>query len=219
MAPRGVSIHTSRIIIKEVERKKKLEATHRMNENVERAAAEVASLKPSVIVYGCTTGSFVGGLDSGKRIVKTIEDATGIPAVTASTSVIEAFRELNLKRIAVATPYIDEKNVILKEYVEGNMPGSKVDIKGLQILELLPKGMLYPSSAYSLAREITTAEHDGIFLSCTNWRTIDIIGPLERDLSIPVVSSNQANMWAALEMAKVHESINGYGKLLEEHLI
>ena len=33
---------------------------------------------------------------------------------------------------------------------------------------------------------------DCVFLSCTNWRSAEAIEPLQRQLGIPVVTSNQA---------------------------
>jgi len=70
--------------------------------------------------------------------------------------------------------------------------------------------------AYRLAREVYNSNSgaDGVFISCTNFRNIEIIENLERDLSKPVVTSIQATVWAALRKVGIHESIGGYGKLL-----
>ena len=35
-------------------------------------------------------------------------------------------------------------------------------------------------------------------ISCTNYRTLDVIDVLESDLGVPVVSSNGATLWDAL---------------------
>ena len=37
-------------------------------------------------------------------------------------------------------------------------------------------------------------EADCVFLSCTNWRAIEAIEPLEQDLGLPVISSNQVTL-------------------------
>jgi maleate cis-trans isomerase len=41
-----------------------------------------------------------------------------------------------------------------------------------------------------------------------------MVEPLETDLGIPVVASNQACVWAALQAFGVKEPVYGYGRLL-----
>ncbi|MEM2552944.1 MAG: hypothetical protein QXE02_05435, partial [Sulfolobales archaeon] len=55
---------------------------------------------------------------------------------------------------------------------------------------------------------------EGLFISCTNLRTFEVIEPLEKDLGIPVVTSNQASLWASLRGLGIRERIDGLGRLL-----
>ena len=66
-----------------------------------------------------------------------------------------------------------------------------------------------------MAREIDRPEADGIFISCTNFRTIEIIEQLEADTGKPVVTSNQASMWIALKVLGV-AGPKGYGRLFQK---
>lgn len=63
-------------------------------------------------------------------------------------------------------------------------------------------GDLEPSVAYRESRKVDTPEADAVFLSGTNWRTIDVIEDLETDLKKPVFTANQvtpiASGWATL---------------------
>jgi len=43
-----------------------------------------------------------------------------------------------------------------------------------------------------------------LFLSCTNWRAIETIQHLQKKLSIPVITSNQAAIEIVEQQAKVH---------------
>ena len=52
-------------------------------------------------------------------------------------------------------------------------------------------------------------------MSCTNFRTLDVISHLERDLEKPVVSSNSATLWAALNLMDVDTSEIELGTLYE----
>ncbi|MCP6768721.1 hypothetical protein NL529_28160, partial [Klebsiella pneumoniae] len=72
-----------------------------------------------------------------------------------------------------------------------------VAMEGLGIVGNLPKGRLAPQVAADLARRVDCPEAQAVVISCTNFRTIEEINALEQELGKPVVTSNQATMWAA----------------------
>lgn len=109
-APQGVSIHTSRIPLKEVTAESLLE----MERHTLRASQELVDADVDLILYGCTSGSLIGGPGFDKAIIAKIYGATGKPAVTTATAVVEALETLGLRRIVVATPYIEEINAAEK---------------------------------------------------------------------------------------------------------
>jgi len=205
MAPKGVSVHASRVYNPEVKNEAEKEAAMlQMNREVERAAREVASVEPQVIVYGCTTGSFLKGPEYDREVEQKITSATGIQTLTTTTAVVEALSAFNLKRIAMATPYTGGTASKERNFLENVIPGLKVvSEKNLEILSNLDRGKLLPLNAYRAIQEILTDEVEGVFISCTNWRTIEIIGTLENDLGKPVVTSNQASMWLALKKMRM----------------
>ena len=55
---------------------------------------------------------------------------------------------------------------------------------------------------------VAGAEVDGLFLSCTNLDTLDVIAPLEAALGLPVLSSNQVLAW---HMARLAGLNGGWG--------
>jgi len=56
---------------------------------------------------------------------------------------------------------------------------------------------------------------DGIWLPGAALPTLAVVDALERELRVPVVSSKQAMVWAALRRAHISDRIEGYGRLLE----
>src|SRR5690606_2433111 len=94
----------------------------------------IASVKPNVVAYACTSGSFIKGLEWDNKIIKKIITVTSCPAISASSASLEALRNLNIKKIAIFTPYINKINVKEKNYFENN--GFKVlDIEGMHITD------------------------------------------------------------------------------------
>lgn len=54
----------------------------------------------------------------------------------------------------------------------------------------------------------------GLFISCTNFRPIEVIDSLEKELRVPVVSSNTSTFWAMMREVGINKEIQGYGNLL-----
>lgn len=209
MAPGGVSIHTARMRFVEATP----EALRKMADDALKAAKDLATAEPDVIIYGCTTGALVGGVNWERELVKTLERETGVKIITTAFAVVEALKSLNVGKVAVATPYTDELNELEGAFL-GEHGIEVTSIKGLGIVKNTEIGAKPSWVAYRLASEVFKPEADGVFISCTNFRTIEVIEKLESELGKPVVTSNQASMWSALRL--IRESVRGYGRLLRE---
>jgi len=65
----------------------------------------------------------------------------------------------------------------------------------------------------SFNKSVTRAA--GLFLIFfSSWPTITDVDLLEREIGKPVITSSQAYIWHALKMAKVKQSVNGFGRLM-----
>ena len=210
--PEGVSLHTTRIPLKNVTE----EELVKMNTLAVEGAKLLRDAGVELILYGCTSGSLIGGKDYEKKLEMEIEEEVTVPVISTSTAVIEALKMLDAREIIVITPYTDEINVREKEFLEAN-DFTVLDIRGLGIEDNQDIGKLEPYSAYRLAKASFMDEAEAIFISCTNWRTFEIIEALENDLGVPVVTSNQASLWLALREMDVMERIPGLGRLFTEY--
>lgn len=209
MLPKGFSVHSCRLRLKEVT----LKALMEMEKELEKEALKLADAKVDVIGFGCTSGSLYKGLNYDKTIEKKIEDVSGIPAVATAGAVVEALKALNCKKVAVVTPYIDEINRLEEKFLCEN--GFQiVELKGLGIKDNLEIGKLSSKAAYELATKLNYGDADSVFISCTNFPTINIIQKLEDATGKSVVSSNTATLWAMLKKCGTSIKIMGYGKLL-----
>lgn len=211
MAPEGISVHTARMRLDEVTPDGLIE----MADDAEKGAAHLATAGVDIIVYGCTTGSFVGGVGWEEGLVRSIYENTGVRAVSTSGAVVEALRALSARRVGVATPYTDVLNRLETEFLEAH--GVQVAaIKGLGLVNNLEIGMVEKGVIMRLV-EAVHGEADTIFVSCTNLPSLDLIDGLERSYGKPVITSNQASLWAALRDSGV-KGIPGYGRLLRDRL-
>ncbi len=187
-----------------------------MVSHAERGADELATAEMQVIAFACTAGSLLRGTVWEQDLRARLETATrGIPCITTSQAVLEAFGLLGLHRVVVATPYIDELNRAEQQFFTAN--GVDVPaIRGLGIRRAVDIGKCPPKEALALALALPYPDADGIFISCTNFRTIEILAELEQRTGKPAFSSNVATLWAALRrLPHRFEPVSGFGRLLE----
>ena len=206
-APEGVSIMSQRVLFERVDPKGLEEMANRAVD----AAKLVATGNPDLIVFCCTSGSLIKGHGYDKELIARIEDSCGIKAITTTTAVIMALEALGAKRLAVSTPYSNIVNEIEKKFLEDS--GFEVlSIKGLGNEDPNAMPMTTFDKMYRLTREVLTPGADTIFISCTGLGVAHGINMIEKDFGLPLVTSNQASLWAALRTLSIGENV-GLGKL------
>jgi maleate isomerase len=72
-----------------------------------------------------------------------------------------------------------------------------------------------PGDVVEFCLRVCEERADALLISCTMWRALEAAEELERRLGIPVVTANQATIWAVLRALGVSQPITGLGSLLE----
>lgn len=181
-------------------------------------APAAATLLPDgsldVVCYACTSGSLLIGEE---RVCAELK--RGAPYATPTTlisGVLRALHVMDIKKVAVATPYLDEINH--REAVYMSDAGFEItNIQGLNIEKDSDMIRVRPEFIADYAAKVDTADADAMFISCGALRSIDVIDQLEQRLGKPVITSNQAMAWDVLRLAGVTQQITGYGRLLSDH--
>ena len=192
LAPDGFSFHAARVMLRETTP----EGLRAMNAELSSAARLIASVAPKVVGYACTSGSFLEGAPGLARQTAAIGAITGCPVVATSAAMIEALRVLGLRRIALATPYLDVLNRIEKEYFE-SQGFSVVSLQGLGLSGAAIREVP-PEEVCRLVRSADRPDADAIFVSCTDLRAMETVALLESELGKPVLTSNLVTLWALL---------------------
>jgi maleate isomerase len=165
---------------------------------METRLPEAAALLPpavgfDVIGYACTSASAQIGAENVARLVGSRAKTRAV--TDPLTAALAAFRSLRVRRLGIVSPYIPS--------VAGPICRAFEDA-GIEVRETLSFGeevearvaRIDPASIRDAALQVGRREGvEGVFLSCTNLRTLDIIDGLEGELGLPVVSSNQGVAW------------------------
>jgi len=201
--PAGVEIYVARCLYPE---NADVDAKHLFYQQdvdalVIKAAQELATLKPDLIVWACTLGSMLQGPHTDLTLAEKIEQETQIPALTTTTAVIEDITNRGIQNMLILTPYPSKFSNIQRDYLLDRIPGlSVLGSHHYEIVGGLEKGSISPYDVYRKAMDMIRHHQkaDGLLISCTNWPTLDILNDLRSDSSIEIVTSNDATLTSML---------------------
>lgn len=213
MSDETFSFHVARISLPEGASTSSALREMLMSTQLEETSVQLAGAEVDIICFGCTVGSLLGGSGWDQELIDRIERVSGIQATTTATEVVRAFQAVNANTLAVATPYLEDMNQLEKMFFESK--GFKIlTIKGLQLETDIGIGQQTPKDVASLVQEVYSPEADCIFISCTNFRSFEIIELLEQKFGVPVISSIQASLWGLLNRVGLTKVSNGVGTLM-----
>ena len=168
--------------------------------------------KLNTIAYGCTSGTIAIGEDNVKE--KILSAKPGSYVTTPVTSAIKAFKLMNIKKIALFTPYPDAVNkTILRYFTKKNIEVSSFASLNLNLDSEFAN--VDPNYILEISSKLETKNADALFISCTALPVLNILDKLEQSIKKPVLSSNQTLIWDTIRSIGYKSPIKGYGKLLE----
>lgn len=179
------------------------------------AAESLAERGADAIVLMGTSLSFYRGETFNQRLTETVREATGLPAVTMSTAVVEGLKEVGGQRIVAATAYNSEVNGRLVVFLEEHkFDIQHIDGLGLEAIDS-PSAVTLENLIDFSARVFADApESDAILVSCGGFRTLELLAPLEERCGVPAVSSTPHALMAGARLLGLSGAVTGYGSLL-----
>ena len=168
--------------------------------------------KINTIAYGCTSGTIAIGENKVKE--KILSAKPGCYVTTPVTSAMKAFKKMNIKKIALFTPYPDAINKTILDYF------TKKNIEVLSFASLNLNldsefANVDPDYILEISSKLETKNVDALFISCTALPVLNILDQLEQKIQKPVLSSNQTLIWDTIRSVGYKSGIKGFGKLLE----
>lgn len=168
--------------------------TKMLQEELLPAARRVASVEPELVIFGCTSAAAILGLEGDTRIAEQVSQTAGCPCVTVLQAAFDAIRQVNPSRLLLITPYLQD----VTERMVNTFSQAGLRFIGSNCLGLdrdLDIGAVTPEEIHQFVIDsVRTAkgQPDGIFISCTTFQALDAAEGLERELGIPVFTSNRS---------------------------
>jgi maleate isomerase len=174
--------------------------------------------QPDRIVVAYTPEYMAESVTASRRLRAFIEDATDLPATTASDGVATALNTLGARRIGLVTPYPPEANRNLEAYF-ASLGFSIVGAAGLGSAQERPGSTSRITEAAvreAFARvdkpEVEVLLQVGTALVCAGF-----VADLESLHGKPVLAVNTATYWLALRQHGIADRLDHFGILLKDH--
>ena len=170
--------------------------------------------KLDCVVYGCTSGTIAAGYETIKKKINLAKPDTKV--TTPSTAAINALKKMNIKKIAIFTPYSKKLNDDVINYFKKE----NFEITSNSYFDIhndLDIGKVDANYLYETLAKMNLENADALFVSCTALPALSIIDKLEKKLNKIVLSSNQVLIWDTLQAIGKNESIDGFGRLFSKN--
>jgi len=197
--PPGYALHTARMYMEDTT---PAGENRMLDEFALPAARDLGTARPDVVVFGCTSAGALRGNDYDAELCQRISELTGAPVVSTIAAVRTAIEASGAASIGVITPYVDELNEKIKASIEDD----GIDVAGItglgitdnfQIAEVGPDEIVAFADR-ALGPLVATGTIDLVFASCTNFGAMAVRPVIAERLGLPVVTSNQAVLAAAV---------------------
>lgn len=183
-------------------------------DSVIEKAVELAALGVGAVSLMGTSLSFFRGAAFNRQLQAEMARATGLPCSTMSDAIVGGLRSLGVRRVAVATAYIDEVNLQLRRYLQDS-DFEPLALQGLSISDVQAVGAVPTQVLVDLCTTVFEASPgaDGILISCGGLVTLDAVREVEARHGVPVVSSSPAGFRELVRSAGLDPRSPGHGRL------
>jgi maleate cis-trans isomerase len=137
-----------------------------------------------------------------------------VPAVTSAVAIGQAAQALGARRIALVSPYSTAVIGRAQRYYETKFGLEVLATEGFGATDAYAIGQLDADAARAAFARIDRPEIDAFVVPGGNFPTMPHIAAWEAQFGRPVITTNQAALWAMLKVMRFAEAIPGLGRLL-----
>jgi maleate cis-trans isomerase len=184
------------------------------DEDIDYQSKLLGTARVEMVVLIQTSAS-LWGEDYDAVTMHRMSAAAGVPAMTSALALGRGLRALGARRIGLVSPYSEEVNARCRRYLAERHGLEIVALDCFAATDSYAIGQLGPESARAAFVRIDRPEIEAFALPGGNFATLHALAAWERELGKPIVTSNQASLWAVAQQLG-GPRIDGCGRLLEQ---
>ena len=182
--------------------------------DIEYQAKLLGTAKVETICLAQTSASlFADNYDAD--VTRRMSAGAGVPAITSAQAIGRAVQALGARRIALVSPYSPAVIERAKHYYESKYGLAVVAMEGFAAADSYMIGKLGPENARDAFARIDRPEIEILVVPGGNFPTMSFIAAWEREFGKPVITTNQAALWAVMQIMGAGGKLPGLGRLLE----
>jgi len=207
--PASFQLHAGRLLMETVDRA----GWRTQDADIDYQARLLGTARVGLVILAQTAASFFAdGYDAA--VTARIAAEAGVPALTAGQIVGRAVQALGARRIALLGPWSAEIVELGRRYFEtahGLVVAAAESFGAVPNQAIRDLGLAAATAA--MAR-VDRPELDAIVVAGGNFPTLAAIADWERRFAKPIVTTNQAAIWAILRAFEPAARLDGIGRLL-----
>jgi maleate cis-trans isomerase len=185
------------------------------DEDIDYQSRLLGTARVELVLLAQTSASLFAD-DYDDVVTKRISAGAGVPAITSAQAVGRAVRALGARRVAIVSPYSEAVNQRAAHYFRTKHGLDPVALEGFGATDAYAIGKLGPQNARDAFARIDRPEIEAFVVPGGNFPTMPSIAAWEREFKKPVVTTNQASLWAMLRAFDSADRLPGFGRLLAE---
>jgi maleate isomerase len=164
------------------------------------AAADLATIRPDVVVFSCTSAGALRGRAYEAQLCREIAATTNAPVVSTMEAVRGELARIGVRSVTVVTPYPETLTGPVRASLEADglaVPAAA----GLGLTASLEIAAVTPDEIVRFAVDtFRRGPADAVFVACCTFKAFDARDAIAAELGVPVVTSNQAALDTALRV-------------------
>jgi maleate cis-trans isomerase len=185
------------------------------DEDIDHQSRLLGTAKVEMVILAQTSASLFAE-EYDDVVTKRMTAGAGVPAITSAQAVGRAVRALGARRVAIVSPYSDAVNERAAHYFKTKHGLATLALEGFGATDAYAIGTLGPQHARDAFARIDRPEIEAFVVPGGNFPTMASVAAWEREFGKPVVTTNQASLWAMLRAFDSPDRLPAFGRLLAE---
>ncbi len=184
---------------------------------IEAVMELLLTCSPDALLLGLTTESAEDGLTALAALADDLAAKSKLPVFSGSYASYAALQTLGAKKIAVVTPFDNEKNATLVKPQVESQGFEVISIAGTAAPSLEAIAGASDEEIRGVFAAANTPDAEAILQLGTALPVVDMVASLEASLGKTIVACNAALYWQALRQCGIDDKLEGFGRLLTQY--